>query len=181
MKNEKLKCVASISTQPLESIPCRSAFGSDYSFDSSWVCLYQLFTSGFGDFPPFFLADLLKLCHVEQRGSVNKNVQVFSWATHVLSHSCSEVIPVLLWLSAWVSLSCWNINLHCSQRSSALWSRLSSRICLYLAPFIVPSILTSLQVPAAEKHPHSMMLPPPCFTVGMVLNGWWAVLGFHQT
>jgi hypothetical protein len=22
--------------------------------------------------------------------------------------------------------------------------------------------------PAAEKHPHSMMLPPPCFTVGMV-------------
>jgi hypothetical protein len=27
---------------------------------------------------------------------------------------------------------------------------------------------TSLQVPAAEKHPHSMMLSPPCFTVGMV-------------
>jgi hypothetical protein len=30
-----------------------------------------------------------------------------------------------------------------------------------------PSILTSLPVTAAEKHPHSMMLPPPCFTVGM--------------
>lgn len=27
----------------------------------------------------------------------------------------------------------------------------------------------SLQVPAAEKHRHSMLLPPPCFTVGMVL------------
>ncbi|KAK6303896.1 hypothetical protein J4Q44_G00263500 [Coregonus suidteri] len=39
---------------------------------------------------------------------------------------------------------------------------------LYFAPFIFPSILTSLPVPATEKHPHSMMLPPPSFTVGMV-------------
>ena len=28
--------------------------------------------------------------------------------------------------------------------------------------------LDSLPVPAAEKHPHSMMLAPPCFTIGMV-------------
>ena len=28
--------------------------------------------------------------------------------------------------------------------------------------------MTSLKVNAAEKHPHSMMLPPPRFTVGMV-------------
>ncbi|CDQ59813.1 unnamed protein product [Oncorhynchus mykiss] len=41
-------------------------------------------------------------------------------------------------------------------------------IPLYFAPSIFPSILTSLSVPTAEKHPHSMMLPPPCFTVGMV-------------
>ena len=40
---------------------------------------------------------------------------------------------------------------------------------LYFSPFIFPSNLTSLPVPAAEKHPHSMMLPPPLFTVGMVL------------
>ncbi len=33
-----------------------------------------------------------------------------------------------------------------------------------------PSIATSRPVPAAEKHPHSMMLPPPCFTVGTVLD-----------
>uniref|UniRef100_A0A8C7SPC0 Protein max n=1 Tax=Oncorhynchus mykiss TaxID=8022 RepID=A0A8C7SPC0_ONCMY len=39
---------------------------------------------------------------------------------------------------------------------------------LYFAPFIFPSIVTSLPVPADEKHPYSMMLPPPCFTVGMV-------------
>jgi hypothetical protein len=33
---------------------------------------------------------------------------------------------------------------------------------------LFPSILTSLPVPDAEKHPHSMMLPPPCFIIGMV-------------
>ena len=37
-----------------------------------------------------------------------------------------------------------------------------------LYPFIFASILTSLPVPSAEKHPHSRMLTPPCFTVGMV-------------
>ena len=36
-------------------------------------------------------------------------------------------------------------------------------------------------VPATEKPSHSMMLPPPCFTVGMVLDRWWAVPGFLQT
>ena len=39
---------------------------------------------------------------------------------------------------------------------------------LCFAPSIFPSVLTSIPVPAAEKHPHSMMLPPPCFTVGRV-------------
>ena len=36
---------------------------------------------------------------------------------------------------------------------------------MYFALFIFPLILTSLPVPAAEKHPRSMMLPPPCFTL----------------
>ncbi len=44
-----------------------------------------------------------------------------------------------------------------------------------------PSIATSRPLPAAEKHPHSMMLPPPCFTVGTVLDRWWAVPGFLHT
>ena len=53
-------------------------------------------------------------------------------------------------------------------RSERSRSRFSSTITLYFAPFIFTLILTSLPVPTAEKHPHSMMLPPPCFTVGMV-------------
>ena len=67
------------------------------------------------------------------------------------------------------SLSCWKMNRRPSLRSRVHWSRFSSRMALYIAAFIFPSILTSLPVPAAEKHPHSMMLPPPCFPLGMVL------------
>ena len=90
------------------------------------------------------------------------------WATRTFrdlsrSHSC-VVFAVCLG-----SLSCWKVNISPSLRSL---SRFSSRSYLYFAPFIVPSILTGL--PVAEKHPHSMMLPPLCFTVGMVT-------GFLQT
>ena len=46
---------------------------------------------------------------------------------------------------------------------------------------IFASILASLSVPAPEKYPHTMMLPPTCFTVGMVpgfLQTW--LLAFRQ-
>ena len=66
-----------ISTPPPESILCRSAFGSNCSFESSWVCLYQLCTSGFGDFLPFFPADMLKFCQVGWGASVFRNLRVF--------------------------------------------------------------------------------------------------------
>ena len=39
--------------------------------------LHQLCTSGFGDFLPFFLVDLLKLCQVGWGVSLNSNIQVF--------------------------------------------------------------------------------------------------------
>ncbi len=100
----------------------------------------------------------------------------------------SRTVTELLWSHSFVilavclgSLSCWKVNLRPSLRSWALWRRFSSRISLYLAAFIFPSIATSRPVPAAEKHPHSMMLPPPCFTVGTVLDRWWAAPGFLHT
>ncbi len=100
----------------------------------------------------------------------------------------SRTVTELLWSHSFVilavclgSLSCWKVNLRPSLRSWALWRRFSSRISLYLAAFIIPSIATSRPVPAAEKHLHSMMLPPPCFTVGTVLDRWWAVPGFLHT
>ncbi len=79
----------------------------------------------------------------------------------------SRTVTELLWSHSFVilavclgSLSCWKVNLRPSLRSWALWRS---------------------PVPAAEKHPHSMMLPPPCFTVGTVLDRWWAVPGFLHT
>ncbi|MED6250345.1 hypothetical protein ATANTOWER_030338 [Ataeniobius toweri] len=45
----------------------------------------------------------------------------------------------------------------------------------YIAAFIFPSILTSLSVPPAENHPHSMMPPPSCFTIGIGGNEWCLV------
>ena len=79
------------------------------------------------------------------------------------------------------SLSCWKMNLRPSLKSFADCIRFSSRIALYLAPSLFPSILTSFPVPAVEKHSHGRILPPPCFTVGMVCSGGWTVLGFCHT
>lgn len=62
------------------------------------------------------------------------------------------------------SLPCWKVNLR-----PQIFGRLKP-VSLYLAPSIIPSILTGLQVPTDWKHPHSMM--PPCFTV---LSRWWEV------
>ncbi len=41
----------------------------------------------------------------------------------------------------------------------------------YMAPSIVPFMRCSCPVPLAEKHPQSIMFPPPCLTVGMVFLG----------
>ena len=142
----------------------------------------MLGTPVFEEFLPFFSEDLLKLSQVGWGASLHSYFQVSQEMFDLvqvralagplkdiqkpvpkpLQHCLGCVLRVL------GSLSCWKVNLRSSLRFWSLWSRFSSRISLYFAPFIFPSILTSLSVPAAEKHPHSMMLPPPCFTVGMV-------------
>lgn len=38
--------------------------------------------------------------------------------------------------------------------------------------------LSNLPVFAVTKHPHSMILQPPCFSVGIVLVWWWLMPGF---
>ena len=48
------------------------------------------------------------------------------------------------------------------------------RIPRYIALFILPSIILSLPVPAEEKQPHAIMLPPPNFTVVMTFLGSYA-------
>ncbi len=59
--------------------------------------------------------------------------------------------------------------------------RLLAKILQYMAPSILPSIGCSRSVPFAEKHPQSMMFPPPCFTVGMVFLGLYSSFYLLQT
>ena len=185
IKNENLKCFASITIQPSEPVLWRSAFGSGYSFESSRVCLYQLCTSGFGDFLPFFLADLLKLCHVgwgeHESSSLSTDSQWdsslgFSWATQGLSRTCSEAIPVLLWLYTWCHFPVWTkIFIAVSGLLHSEAGSPQGFPCIWLHSLFPLSFEVSRSLPL-KKHPHSMMLPPPCFMVGMVFDGWWAVL-----
>ncbi|MEQ2233618.1 hypothetical protein ILYODFUR_023709 [Ilyodon furcidens] len=47
---------------------------------------------------------------------------------------------------------------------------LCSTMVLYLAPSILPFTLTSIPIPAEEKHPHSMMLSPKSFTIRKMMD-----------
>ena len=112
------------------------------------------------------------------------------WYTAIFSsfHTCSIGFRSGLWLGhsktftdflrshsfvllavCFGSLSCWKVNLCPRLWPRVLWSRFSSRILVYFAAFIFLTMRTIRPVPAAEKHLHIMMLPPLCFTVGMVL------------
>lgn len=71
---------------------------------------------------------------------------------------CPEATPVLSWLCACSCCPVWRLTfapVWGPERSGAGYRQGS--IHLYLI---------SLPVPAVKKHPHSMKLPPPCFTVG---------------
>ena len=180
-----------IGIHSLCSILCWSTFGTNYSLKTLGVWCYKLDTLIFGQFLPFFFAGPLKHHQVGWGASVHSHFQISTcsisfksglWLGNSRSFaelSCSHSFVFLALCLE--SLSCWAMNLYPSLRSRALWSRFSSRMSLYIAAFIFPSILTSLQVPATEKHHRSMMLPPPCFTAGIVLARWWTVPGFLQT
>ena len=141
-------------------------------WQSFWIWCHNLGTPIFGQFCAQPFSDLSRDVQIGFKPGLwlghSRTFTELSW-----SHSF-DILAVCLG-------SCWKMNRRPSLRSRALWSRFSSRMSLYIAAFIFPSIMTSLPVPAAEKHPHSMMLPPPCFTVGMVLAWWWAAPGFLQT
>lgn len=82
---------------------------------------------------------------------------------------CPEATPVLSWLCACSCCPVWRLTfapVWGPERSGAGYRQGS--IHLYLI---------SLPVPAVKKHPHSMKLPPPCFTVGVALIDWCPALG----
>ncbi len=127
--------------------------------------MQQVFHTWIWDPLPFLLADPLQFL---SGWMVNVGGQPFlglsrdaqlglsqgsGWA--IQEHHGVVVKPLLRLILAVClgSLSCWKVNLRPSLRSWALWRRFSSRISLYLAAFIFPSIATSRPVPAAENTP----------------------------
>ena len=161
------------------SVLCWRTFGSDYT--RVFVGMIQAWHICIWGVSPILLcrssqtlSDWMGSIAAQLFSSLFRDVRSGSspgsgWATQGHSETCPEATPCSIVFDVYLgSLSCWKVNLRPSLRSWVLWSRFSPRISLYNVPFIFPSILTSLTVPAAEKHPHSVMLPPPCFTVGMV-------------
>uniref|UniRef100_A0A3P9DIQ6 Uncharacterized protein n=1 Tax=Maylandia zebra TaxID=106582 RepID=A0A3P9DIQ6_9CICH len=69
------------------------------------------------------------------------------------------------------SLSCWKTQPRFIFKVRTDGRRFWLKISRYMAPFILSLTRISRPVPLVEKQPHSMMFPPPCFTVGMVFLG----------
>lgn len=75
-------------------------------------------------------------------------------------------MPMLTWICA--------LGLYCAGKLNFSSSSAGSETCFFFfakkdGPLIL-SVLTIVPVPAEEKQPYSMMLPPPCLTLGMVIE-----------
>ena len=188
----KSKFTGCKSIQPLWSVVGGSTFCSNDCYESFWVGLGWICTVRWWN-----------LCHSSHE-NCSRSAKFDGdrrWTAIVTSsHKCSIGFKSGLWLGhsrtyifflfshssvalplCFGSLSCLNVNLLPSFRLMADSSRFSSRILLNFAPSIVPSIQPSSPVPADEKQPRNMMLPPPCLIAGMVLTGCCAVLSLCQT
>ena len=142
-----------------------STVDRNYSLESSWVWRYKQGTPVCWEFLQIFSAYPLKVCQVGWGALLHHyfhvSPEMFDWVqVHFLalketwvpkSFSCI-VLAVCLWL-----LSCWKMNLPTVLGSESSGAGFHQRSLFYYAPFIFASILTSLPVSAAEKHPHSMM------------------------
>ncbi len=104
------------------------------------------------------------------------------WLGHSRTSKCFLRSHSLVALAVCLgSLSCWKTQPRPIFNALTEGRRLLAKISRYMAPPILPSIRCSRSVPYAEKHPQSMMFPPPCFTVGMVFLGLSSFFFFLQT
>ena len=93
------------------------------------------------------------------------------------SQTCPEATPALSWLRVVVML-----KVDPSPVSSRCALEHMSSKDLSVSGCIHPSFnFDQSPVPVAEKEPKNTMLPPPCFTVGMVLTRRQAEAGVPQT
>lgn len=105
-------------------------------------------------------------CHLQASTHISSVSLVSGWASQGHENMCPKATPVLslVYPLVIVVLKAEHLTL-----SSDAWSRFSLRTSLYLASFILPSILTILCIPADEKHHGCNMLLVTCFTIGIAL------------
>ncbi len=99
----------------------------------------------------------------------------------------SRTVTELLWSHSFVilavclgSLSCWKVNLRASLRSWALWRGFVQDIPV-LGRIHLSLDCNQSSCPCSWKTPPALCCHPPCFTVGTVLDRWWALPGFLHT
>ena len=106
-------------------------------------------TPGFGVFLSFVSTDALKLCQIGLGPSGDNHVHVssgmFDWV-HVRAEPLKDIQRVVL-IVCYGSLSRWTVN------PSAKSEFLRALDRVFTQDISVPSTLTSLPFPAAEKHP----------------------------
>ncbi len=177
----------------LKLILCWNTFWFYYTTQSFWVWVYQHGTSWLSNICPLFFAknapNLSDCESISCAQPSSDHPHRFSIGFRSgLWLGLSKTSIFFWWSHSFVDfdvcfglLLCWKMKfLFIFSFLAEAW-RFCANIDRYLELFIIPSTLTKAPVPAKEKQPQSMMLPPPCFTVGMLLLWWCAVLFFHQT
>lgn len=137
-----------ISIHSLDSILSWSTFGSKYSLKSLTMMLQTWNTY-------FWAVSSIFLWRTSQTQSGSVGAQTCSdlsrvgsslgsgWLTRGRLANSPEATHFVILVACLGSLSCWKLNFRPSWKSSALWSRTSSRISLYIATFIFPLTLTN--------------------------------------
>lgn len=137
------------SIQTLNSILCRSPFGSCYSSEASKGKLYRLLTLWFMQWIQFILTDHLKLhqtgWEVSETPSSCPSTDVlhglslgFGGLTQGLTYLLQCHSTIVLFVCFWIMVILRDKPSPQAQVPMYVWSRFSSMTSLYLAAFILP-------------------------------------------
>lgn len=112
-----------------------------------------------------FLKEYLKFCWIGWRATGNRSFWIllqnlgldFNYSVAIQAHALLPLLLEVGWTFVFVSSLFEPLN---DFLSGLQW------------------VSASVFVPAEEKHPCSMAMPPPCFTVGMIMSKWYRLLVF---
>ncbi len=113
-------------------------------------------------------ADFVRLPWQRNDQSIILMVGLFEQSNNIIFFTSSRATPLLPWPCV---LGHCHAGIPILDPFSMPWLASMPWPWWYMAPSIVPLMRCRCPVPLAEKHPESIMFPPPCLTVGMVFLG----------